>query len=90
MQINEWIEKLSAIEKNGLTDGSLTSRIPTWLTAGDGRQYLHSIHEEFPVLIEMVKILSEGMKLVEGESYQSHEIAKEALARCEKLLEDVE
>jgi len=53
--------KLLELEKKAREDGSLTSRIPTWITAGDGRNYLHVLNENAVAMCEEILRLREAL-----------------------------
>jgi hypothetical protein len=87
MTLLEFITELEISRLKGMNDGSLTSRIPTWITAGDGRQYLHELHEKLPKLLKMVKVLSEACERIEDYNPSACPgVARQALAECEKIL----
>lgn len=57
------LDDLEAKAKAAEEDGSLTLRIPTWITAGDGRDYLHALHESMPALVTALREAEEAMSM---------------------------
>lgn len=57
------IEEIKLRREKALADGSFFLRVPTWLTAGDGRDFCAAAPDDIEFLLEKLDVAVEALEL---------------------------